>query len=405
MASRFCDIAAGPYGRLVAAPAQIALFSLHQRDAELDAREGFAGALAGAAGSDVLILLTCHRAEVLLAGPCDHEAIAARLGTQLPSGGRLRTGRDAVLQVLRVACGLDSAIRGESQILGQLRRAFDASRARAALDPTLSIVVRRALELGKDLRRTTPLGSIRRTLGSLAVDAALAGAPDTRTATVLVVGAGEVGTLALRSLAPRAGTVLLVNRDGARAAALAAEHGATAVPLEGIDAALARATAVISAADSRGAVLTAERLRARLEAGPLTIVDLAVPRSVAAEARELGGLRYLDVDSLAATGDELDEATVAMLEARCAAAADAIIQDVRARGAARAITALRDHAESIREVHLRRALARLGHLPERDRRIVEGLTEALAHALIHEPTVRLREAPEREASARELFPL
>jgi glutamyl-tRNA reductase len=385
--------------------AGISLFSLNQRDADLGARERFAQALSTVGGPDLLVLLTCHRAEVLVADTADRDALASRLGTDLPATGHLRSGRGAALQLLRVACGLDSAIRGEGQILGQLRRAFDAARS-SGLRPELALAARRALELGRELRRSTPLGSVRRTLGSLAVDAALADVPQPESSTVLVIGAGEVGKLALRALDARTGAVVVANRDVARGAIVALEHGAMTVPLERIDDALADAAAVIAAADTRGAVLTTDRLRTRLASGPLTVVDLAVPRSVPADARGLPGLRYIDVDGLAgAAGEELDDATLAVIEDRCAAAADALMRELRARAAAPAITALRDRAEAIRAVHLDRALARLQHLPERDRRVVESLSESLAHALIHEPTVRLRESPEREKSARDLFAL
>jgi glutamyl-tRNA reductase len=388
----------------MAASTELALFSVHQRDAQIDSRERFAAAIADSGGPDVLLLLTCHRAEALVAGAADRDAIAARLGATLPADGCLRTGREAVLHLLRIACGLDSAIRGEAQILGQLRRAFDAARE-GGLDPAIALTVRRAIELGRELRRTTPLGAIKRTLGSLAVDAALDGIAGAATATVLVIGAGEIGKLALRSLAPRIGTVLVANRDISRGAALAAEHGAIAIALDEIDEALERSAAVIAAADTRGTVLTAERIAARLARGPLTVVDLAVPRSVAADARELAGLHYVDVDGLAGAPDELGAMALAAIEARCADAADAIVRELRIRAAVPTISALRDRAESIRAAQLRRALARLQHLPERDRRVVESLSEALAHALIHEPTVRLRESPEREASARDLFAL
>ncbi|HEY8807524.1 MAG TPA: glutamyl-tRNA reductase [Candidatus Limnocylindria bacterium] len=383
----------------------VALFSLNQRDADIGVRERFAEALAGADGSDRLVLLTCHRAEVLIADPSDRDLLSARLGTELPAAGHLRSGKDAVRQLLRVVCGLDSAVRGEAQILGQLRRAYEAARGEG-LDPVLALVVRRALETGRELRRTTPLGSVRRTLGSLAVDAALAGLPAPTTATVLVIGAGEVGKLALRALGSRTGDVIVANRDAARGEAVAAEHGGRAIPLDQLEDALATADVVIAAADTRGTVLTVPRLTARLAHGPLTIVDLAVPRSVPSEARALDGLRYVDVDRLAAgAGSELDDAALADIEARCDTAADEIMRELRARDAVPAISALRARAESIRTAHLERALARLQHLPERDRRVVESLSESLAHALIHEPTVRLRESPEREASARDLFKL
>jgi len=104
-----------------------------------------------------------------------------------------------------------------------------------------------------------------------------------------------------------------------------------------------------------------------------------------------------DVQSELVTGEvlDLDHIEEAMT----------LVRELRARAAAPAISALRERAESIRTAHLDRALARLQHLPERDRRVVESLSESLAHALIHEPTVRLRESPEREASARDLFSL
>lgn len=401
--NEFGPVGVRGYGRSVSDP-DVALLSLNQRDADLGVRERFAQALSTIGGPDVLVLLTCHRAEVLVAGAADRDAVAARLGTSVPASAHVRNGRAGVLQLLRVGCGLDSVIRGEAQILGQLRRAFEA--ARGDLDPALALVVRRAIEIGRELRRTTPLGLVRRTLGSLAVDAALAELPDPASATVLVIGAGEVGKLAIRALGARAGAVIVANRDVERAATIAAEHGARAVPLDRIDDALAQAAVVVAAADTRGAVLTVERLAARLARGPLTIVDLAVPRSVTAEARALPGLRYLDVDDLATgAGSELDDTTLADIEGRCDAAVDEIMRELRARAAAPAISALRDRTEAIRAAHLGRALARLRHLPERDRRVVESLSESLAHALIHEPTVRLRESPDREASVRDLFRL
>ena len=382
----------------------VALLSLNQRDTDLGARERFAEALSRVAGPDLLVLSTCHRAEVLVVGATERDALAARLGTPIPRSARVRTGRDGVLQLLRVACGLDSVIRGEAQILGQLRRAFEG--ARADLHPGLALVARRAIETGRELRRTTPLGEVRRTLGSLAVDAALEDLPDPASATVLVIGAGEIGKLALRALGARVGSVILANRDAKRGAIVAAEHGARAVPLDRIDQVIGQAAAVIAAADTRGTVLTAERLATRLASGPFTLVDLAVPRSAAAVARAMPGLRYLDVDDLATDArGELDDATIAEIEARCAVDAENIMRELRARGAAPAISALRDRTEAIRTAHLERALARLRHLPERDRRVVEALSESLAHALMHEPTVRLRESPEREATARDLFRL
>ena len=391
----------------MAGGASIALFSLHQRDAGLDVRERSLRELPPP-GPDLLVLATCHRIEIAFAldGAADaRAAIARRLGSEPPVEGTLRTGVEAARQLLRVACGLDSVVRGEGQILGQLRRAFDAARSDGGLDPALALLARRAIELGRELRRTTPLGAVRRSLGSLAVDAALDGLADPQTAGILIVGAGEMGKLALRALARRAGVVFVANRDAERAAGLAAAHGAVALPLADIETVLDRVAAVIAAADTRGTVLTADRIRRRAARGPFTIVDLAVPRSVAAEARGIPGLRYVDVDGLAGVGSQLDPEIVAELERRCATTADAILHELGTRRAAPTIRALRARAEEIRRIHLDRALSRLAHLSPRDRQVVESLSEGLAHALMHEPTVRLREEPDRERAARDLFAL
>ena len=387
----------------------IAQFSLHQRDAAIETRERFVRDLHGIGGPDLLALATCHRVEIAFVLPSAggaRQTIATRLGVALPSEGVVRVGRDALLHLMRVACGLDSVVRGEAQVLGQLRRAFDTARAAVGLDPALALHIRRALELGRALRRTTLLGSVQRSLGSVAIDAALEGCADPEHATVLVVGAGEVGKLALRALARRAGPVFLVNRDLARAESVARDQGAIAVPLERIDEVLSTASVVISAADSRGTIFTAGRLRARLASGPLSLVDLAVPRSVGPDARDLSGLRYVDVDGLSdIAGAKLDPTTLADIEDRCAGAADALLRELDERRAVPTIRALHERTEIIRRRQLDRALARLAHLSERDRRVVESLSEGLAHALMHEPTVRLRESPERERAARELFSL
>lgn len=385
----------------------LALFSVHQRDAAIDVRERFAQALPPVTGPNVLAVATCHRIEIAATVRAEADvrgAIADGLGVELPADGTIRTGRDAILHLLRVACGLDSVVKGEGQVLGQLRRAFEISRAHGGLEPSLGLVVRRSIEVGRELRRTTQLGTVRRSLGSLAVDSALEGL--TEGAAVLVVGAGEVGKLALRALSRRVGTVFVANRDLVRATELASAHGASAVPLERIDLVLTGVSAIIAAADTRGTVLTASRLRARLARGPLTIVDLAVPRSVGPDARDLAGLRYVDVDGLSdIAGAQLEPAAVAEIEARCAAAADAVVRELAVRRAAPTIRALHERADVIRRKQLERALSRLAHLSARDRQVVESLSEGLAHALLHEPTVRLREAPERERAARDLFAL
>ena len=373
----------------MALEAQLVARVVHQRDAALDTRERLLGTLGSAPGR--VVLSTCHRVEV-------YEAV-----DQVESSSDMRTlvGREAAAHLFRVAAGLDSAIAGEPQILRQVRAAYEA--AAGDLDPMLTRLFERALHVGREIRRETRLGEVRRSVGSLAVDDALRALDDAASATVLVIGAGEMGKLAVRALSRRVARVLVANRDRARAEIAAATSGAVALDLEDVPEAIASADVVISAADTRGTLLTRELLSARLPGRPLVIVDIAVPRSVAEDARELAGLRYRSVDDLADESANVPASDIAIAAERCSREAVAFMREWRERGAAEVIRDVRARAESLRQAQLERALRRLGHLGERDRRIVEALSTGVTNAILHAPTVALREEPSRSDSARELF--
>ena len=373
----------------MAVETQLVARVVHQRDAALDTRERLLGTLGNAHGR--VILATCHRVEV-------YETV-----DQVAPVPDMRTlvAHEAAAHLFRVAAGLDSAIAGEPQILRQVRAAYEA--AAGDLHPMLTRLFERALHVGRELRRETRLGEVRRSVGSLAVDDALRTLADPASATVLVIGAGEMGKLAVRALSRRIARVLVANRDRARAEIAAATSGAVALGLEDVPEALANADAVISAADTRGSLLTRRVVSARLRERPLVIVDIAVPRSVAEDARALAGLRYRSVDDLADENVSVPASDIALAVDRCSREAVAFMREWRERGAAEVIRDVRARAESLRQAQLERALRRLGHLGERDRRIVEALAVGVTNAILHAPTVALREEPSRSDSARELF--
>src|SRR5207247_1833653 len=133
---------------------------------------------------------------------------------------------------------------------------------------------------GRLLRARTALGSVTRSIGSLAVDELLRHLREPTTATVLVVGAGEIGKLACRALRRRVGRILVVSRGGDRARAAAAVAAGEVVALQDMALALDAADGVLSAADTRGELLTADRLGAGLRGGARVVVDIALPASV-----------------------------------------------------------------------------------------------------------------------------
>jgi glutamyl-tRNA reductase len=379
-------------------------WSLHQRDAPIAARERLAASVPRAIERGALGLVTCHRVEVFACLATDVEP-RAWLSRLTEAGGLrdavvVRTNAAAVLHLFRVAAGLDSAIAGERQILGQLRRAY-AGRA-GPLPSRLSAAVERALHHGRLLRAQTALGSVTRSIGSLAVDELLRHIPEPAGATVLVVGAGEIGKLAIRALRRRVGHILVVSQSGASAERAASVAGGEAVALAEIASAIDSADGVISAADTRGTVLGAELLATRVARRPLVVVDIAMPRSVAEDARRIDGLLYRSVDDLGSEATVSTEIIAACEDASRVAAAR-FIDESAARDAAPVIAALHARADGLRRRQLERALAKLGHLSQRDREVVAGLAQALARGLLHEPTAALRAKPSRAGAACDLF--
>ena len=165
-----------------------------------------------------------------------------------------------------------------------------------------------------------------------------------------------------------------------------------------------RATCVISAADTRGALFDAPRLHERLLRGPLVIVDLAVPRSVGADARALAGLVYRTADDLRDRAAPPASA-IGAAERECERMTARFAGDWRGRLAVPVIRALRVRSDELRQHQLARALGKLGHLGARDREVVTALASSLTNAFLHAPTVALLASPERADAARELFRL
>jgi len=355
------------------------VFAWHQRTSPIDARERLLALLTPAPAR--VVLATCHRVEAYVVGD-DMPA----LGDTDRATATVLTGQDALAHLIAVSAGLDSAIAGESQIHLQIRRTYLEQRP---MHPLLRGALEFALFAGRAIRRDAGFTSSR-SVGSLAVDRLVGRLITPASARVLVIGAGEMGKLAVRALARRVGAVLVANRDIERAREVAAAHGATAIALADVPDALATVEGVISAADTRGALLSLAVLAERVGRGPFVVVDIAVPRSVAADARVLLGASYLSVDDLPARNARVAPETLARAHTRCRDEADAFIRH-RAPERVAAIRALREEGERLRVTKLRRALGKLAHLPEQDRRVVEALSTSITNALLHAPTVALRD--------------
>jgi glutamyl-tRNA reductase len=207
--------------------------------------------------------------------------------------------RDGALErLIRVAAGLDSLNPGEDQIMRQVRSAYLGSRDAGRADPVLHFAFERALRAAKRVRREIALAPVRTSLFSLARPELERRLPPG--STVLVLGAGEIGALAARSLRDLGMRVVVANRTPARAEALADELGVEAAGLDEVRSVPPRADALVCATPVRHLV-DEELLRG---SGVRVCVDLGVPRNVDPAVARAAEVRLLDVDALQEAGAE-----------------------------------------------------------------------------------------------------
>lgn len=359
--------------------------------------------------SEVVVLSTCNRIEVYAFAERFHggyrdvrEFLSQHSG--LPPedvGDQLYAYHDddAVRHLFNVAAGLDSAVVGEHEILGQVRTAWEAARDEACVGTTLGSLFRHALETGKRARTETGIARGIASVSQAAVALAGQHLGGLEGRSVLVLGAGEMAEGTLRSLAAAgAADVFVANRTWERATILADSCGGQAIPLDELNATLATVDLLVTTTGAQDIILEngdIDAVLAQRGGEPLLIVDVAVPRDVDPSAGALAGVTLLDMDDLRAFVDAgLAErsAEVGRVRAIVESEVDRYRAMTSAREVAPLIAGLRDHAEGLRTAELKRFSARLAALDPAQREAVEALTKGIVNKLLHEPTVRLKDA-------------
>ncbi|HWB42973.1 MAG TPA: glutamyl-tRNA reductase [Gemmatimonadales bacterium] len=356
-----------------------------------------------AAGSTALLLSTCNRCEVYWTGDLDLEAwfrdFSLARGAPLGDAMLRLDGEDAVRHLFNVTAGLDSQVLGETEVLGQVRRAYDAARAAGTTDRLVDSILSAALVAGRRVRRETMLGRHPASVSSAAVDVAESAVGSLATARALVLGAGDVAEGVLRALHGRTAGTALVNRRADRAAALAQAWGGATGSWDDLDALLAAADLVFVATSAAQPLITGSRLAeaVRARGRGLAVFDLAVPRNVEPSARELADVQLFDLDDLQ--------------RLRCPAegfsspgihhARHVLDQEIhrlnsalRARAAAPRLADLHRVAARLAEEEAEVALAQLGDLDERERRVVREMAERLVRRVLYPVSRTVREGGE-----------
>jgi glutamyl-tRNA reductase len=359
---------------------------------------------------EALIVSTCNRTELYCLAEQNDERIAPWLASwhelaphHLERGGALYRlqGSDAIKHLFAVACGLDSMVLGEPQILGQLKDAYRAAAEQKATGPYLNRLLQTTFSVAKRVRTHTRIGASAVSVASAAVSLARTVFERFADHTALLVGAGETIALAARHLhANGLKRMIVVNRSIERAQELASEFNGFAIGLDALAAHLPEADIVISSTASPTPVIGAEAVRAAIRARkrkPIFMVDIAVPRDIDPDVAGIEDVYLFTIDDLQNVVNE-------NLESRRAAAreADALLatetarfeQHLKTLEAAPTIRQLREDAEALRAHTLEQARRMLA--AGRDPQVVlEFLANTLTNRLMHAPSQRLRDAAER----------
>jgi glutamyl-tRNA reductase len=315
------------------------------------------------------------------------------------------TTEDAIRHLFRVACGLDSMVLGEPQILGQLKDAFRQAERSGTVGSHLSRLFHHTFSVAKKVRTDTEIGSSPVSVAYAAVNLANQFFSGFSQHTALLIGAGVTIELVAKHLTSKGiGRLFIANRDVTRAQNLATQFDGFALPLSELEGTLPDADILISSTASSEPVITLEQMKKAIRARkrkPVFAVDIAVPRDIEHSVRDLDDVYLYGID-------DLDKVIIEGQSNREAAAVDAgrILEDEtrrylsieRGKEVAPIITALRDHGDSLREQVLEQARKRLAKGADHDE-VLEYVTASLLKKILHQPSVRLREAGENSDQA------
>lgn len=385
--------------------------------------------------SEAMVLSTCNRVEVYAVVEAFHGGLSV-IGqvlaeySGLPMGdltkhAYVRYSEAAVEHLFAVASGLDSAVVGEQQVLGQVRRAYASAEANSAVGRVLHELAQRALSVGKRVHSETAIDAAGASVVSVALDIAARKLGTLSNKTAAVVGAGSMGALAASHLTRAGiGRVHVLNRSLARAVRLADRIEASGIPAEALTldrladalgdadvvvSCTGAVSPVVSLADVHHALVNVRRDEA---AKPLVICDLGMPRDVDPAVAGLPGVLVVDVDrvqhepSAHAAAADVDAARHIV-----AAEVAAYLTGQRMAEVTPTVTALRQRAADVVEAELLRLDNRLPGLATAEREEVARTVRRVVDKLLHAPTVRIKQlasAPGGDSYAealRELFEL
>jgi glutamyl-tRNA reductase len=308
----------------------------------------------------------------------------------------IRHDEEAIRHLFRVAAGLDSMVLGEPQILGQITDAYEAALSQGAAGTILSALLRAAIHAGKRVRTETRIGVNPASISSVAANLAHQLLGDLTQREVLLVGAGEMGAIAVRALLKRGvSKITVANRTFKNAEELAKSWGGKAITFQQLSEGMIRADIIITCTGAPHIILNRELIEPVMAARPerpMFMIDIAVPRDVDHNVTEVPDVHLRDIDDLQSLAEDnvrerrseipyveviVDEEVVQFLE--WLSSLDVVST----------ITDLRGQIEQVRQNELKRLFNRLD-LDEREQELVATMSHRLVNKILHQPTLRLK---------------
>ena len=359
---------------------------------------------------EMVLLSTCNRVEFYMSRAVHGRPRAEELAEfiaefhQLQSSqfvGHLyqKTDREMVEHLFLVASSLDSMVLGETQILGQVREAYEASAQSAAAGSLLNPLFQRAIAVGKQVMHETALSEGRLSVASVAIDYAKGIYDHFNDKTVLSIGAGKMGTLVLRHFAAlRPGTLLVCNRDPGKAQALAQEFNGRPVPFEQLNDHLVAADIVLSSTGAPHPIITKSQfdaLRKRRRYRPIFFIDIAVPRDVEAAVGDIDGVYLYNLDDLQEVVSKTQSQRKDVIDSARAIVKQQVESFVlwhRQRELGPAIKRLYERYHTIAHEEVLRTINKLPNLTDDEKAHLEDLSRRIVNKLLHDPVDALRHA-------------
>ena len=307
------------------------------------------------------------------------------------------TGDRAIAHLFRVASSLDSMIIGESQILGQLKDAFEVALAHKTTGVIMNKVVKKAISVAKRVRTETKIAEMAVSVSYAAVELAKKIFSNLHEKTVLLIGAGEMAKLAAKHfIANGVGHVRITTRTPQHAVDLAERFGGTAVPFDQFKDDMASADIVLVSTGAAHYLVGAEDVHRAVQERmnrPMFLIDISVPRNIDPAVRHVDNAFLFDIDDLkhrveqnrAERVHEAEKAERMVIEE-----VTTILDWMKSLEVTPTIVALRNRVEDIKRAEVEKVLGRLGHLSAQDRELVEGLASSIVNKLIHRTMVTLK---------------